>query len=180
MTAAAAQSQQASLRPWTAGELPAFTLPTLDNSNVSLQVKHGRIAVVHFFATWCETCRDELPSLNRLAIRGATNIDVIAVAVADVDSRVKAMAEDTSAHYPVLLDRDRTVAKAWKVSVLPTTYLLDDSLKPRLVVESDFAWDSVNPAKLAAMLSQHDHLKGWRQSQIISAHHQEDHPNALR
>jgi hypothetical protein len=40
----------------------------------------------------------------------------------------------------VLLDTDRTVTKAWAVSVLPTTFLLDRNLVARLFVEGDVDW----------------------------------------
>jgi hypothetical protein len=45
--------------------------------------------------------------------------------------------------FPVLLDRDRAIAKSWKITALPTTYVLDASMKSMLVVEADFAWDAV-------------------------------------
>jgi hypothetical protein len=42
--------------------------------------------------------------------------------------------------FPVLLDADRTVTKAWGVSVLPTTFVLDRKLSARLLVEGDVDW----------------------------------------
>ncbi len=41
-------------------------------------------------------------------------------------------------------DRDRAVAKSWNVSALPTTYILDASMKPTLVAEADFPWDTID------------------------------------
>jgi predicted transcriptional regulator len=39
-----------------------------------------------------------------------------------------------------LLDRDRSVAKAWNVHTLPSTVVLDRDLKPRFVAEGDVDW----------------------------------------
>ncbi len=55
--------------------------------------------------------------------------------------RVRNFVEKLPVNFPVLLDRDRSVAKAWNVSALPTTFILDRNLKPRLFVERDYDWD---------------------------------------
>jgi peroxiredoxin len=133
---------------------PDFSLHDLNGKNVPFKAFKGRRVLVHFFATWCEPCREELPALGRFLNRSAPNAAVVAVSVAEVDPRVKRFFERTPVDFPVLLDSDRSVAKSWKVSTLPTTYVLDANMKPVLLVEADFAWDTVDvePAtgKLAA------------------------------
>lgn len=54
------------LQPWTGGPQPTFSLDDLSRRPVSLGDARGDIVLVHFFATWCEPCRDELPALHRL------------------------------------------------------------------------------------------------------------------
>lgn len=153
VSGAMAQSQAGSpatqLQRWTGQTPPTFTLPDSASAEVSLAAARGQIVLVHFFATWCEPCREELPALNRLAARGEGKVKVLTISVAEVDLRVRRFLETMPLDFPVLLDRDRTVAKAWDVSTLPTTFVLDANLRPRLFVESDFAWDTVDPAKLA-------------------------------
>jgi thiol-disulfide isomerase/thioredoxin len=122
---------------------PDFSLQDLNGENVPLKTFKGRTVLVHFFATWCEPCREELPALNRFLKRSASNASVVAIAVAEVDPRVKRFFEAMPVNFPVLLDRDRAIAKSWKISTLPTTYVLDANMKPMLVVEADFAWDTV-------------------------------------
>jgi thiol-disulfide isomerase/thioredoxin len=125
-------------------------LPSTEGADVALESARGHVVVVHFFATWCEPCREELPALNRLVARGNGNVKVLAVAVADADRTVARFFEKTPVDFPVVLDRDRAVAKAWQVVTLPTSFVLDASLQPRLVVESDYAWDTVDPNNLIA------------------------------
>jgi thiol-disulfide isomerase/thioredoxin len=142
------RAEAAELRPWTEGGQAPFSLPDTVGTDIALESARGRIVLVHFFATWCEPCRAELPALNRLAARADGGVKVLAIAVADADRSVQHFFENAPVDFPVLLDRDRAVAKAWQVATLPTSFVLDASLRPRLVVESDYAWDRVDPGKL--------------------------------
>lgn len=123
---------------------PDFSLQDLNGENVPLKTFKGRTILVHFFATWCEPCREELPALKRFLTRSAPNASVVAISVAEVDPRVRRFFEQVPVNFPVLLDRDRAIAKSWKISSLPTTYVLDANMKPVLTVEADFAWDTVD------------------------------------
>jgi thiol-disulfide isomerase/thioredoxin len=121
--------------------------------------------LVHFFATWCEPCREELAALRRLAARAEPNsMAVLAISVAEIDLRVRRFLETIPVTFPVLLDRDRAIAKAWKISTLPSTVILDSNLKPRLVVETDFAWDQIEPGALIGRIN------SARTSQIAQSH----------
>lgn len=154
LAVAAFPARSAELIPWTDASPPAFTLPTLGGGNAALASRPGETVLVHFFATWCEPCRDELPAVARLASRGAPALKVVAISVAEVDSRVQRFIEPMALGFPVLLDRDRAVTKAWHVSSLPTTFVLNDRLEPKLVVEADYAWDTIDPRQLIARVSQ--------------------------
>jgi peroxiredoxin len=137
-------ARAAELAPVREPAKPDFHLQDLDGKHVSLKAFKGRTVLVHFFATWCELCRQELPGLNRFLGRASTNVSVIAISVAEVDPRVKRFFGQMRVDFPVLLDRDRAVAKSWNISALPTTYVLDANMKPVLLVEADFAWDTVD------------------------------------
>ena len=143
----------AELQPWTQGPQPSFMLPNVSGTDVALDSERGHVVLVHFIATWCEPCCEEVPALNRLAVRAKGTVKVLAISVADVDLRVRRFIKTTPVNFPVLLDRERVVTKLWKVSTLPTTFVLDAILEPRLVVETEFASDSVNPGKLTDTLS---------------------------
>lgn len=153
---AALPARGADLIPWTEAPPPAFSLPTLGGGDTALTSHPGETVLVHFFATWCEPCRDELPALTRLASRGAPSLKIIAISVAEVDARVQRFLAPMAVGFPVLLDRDRAVAKAWRVSSLPTTFVLNDRLEAKLVVEADYAWDAIEPRQLVARASAGD------------------------
>jgi peroxiredoxin len=131
-----------SLVVWSQEARPAFRLSDIDQREIALEAQRGRIVLVHFFATWCEPCREELPALSRLAQRTDPQaLRILAISVAEPDARVRNFMARMSPSFPVLLDRDRGVAKAWGVSALPTTFVLDRDLNPRLFIERDYDWD---------------------------------------
>jgi thiol-disulfide isomerase/thioredoxin len=146
-----APSDAAELKPWSE-PAPPFVWPAANGSEFKLEGHRNPVMLVHFFATWCEPCREELPALNRLADRGDPKIVVVAVAVAEGDLRVRRFLQTMPLNFRVLLDRDRAVAKAWSISTLPSTVILDADLVPRLAVETDFAWDRIDPEGLTEIL----------------------------
>jgi peroxiredoxin len=132
---------------------PSFVLRTLSGPEMDLSALHGRVVIVHFFATWCEPCREELPALQRLVTRsGNQPVAVIAISVGEVELRVRRFFRSTQVNFPILFDQDRAVTKAWNISELPSTVILDSDLRPRLAIEGDFAWDQLDPHALVEML----------------------------
>ena len=128
-------------------------LQSVDARTVDLRSLHGRIDIVHFFATWCEPCREELPALQRLAARLIPqSVEIVAISVAEVELRVRRFLEAMPVSFPVLLDQDRAVAKAWNISTLPSTIIIDSDLRPRLMVEHDISWDRLDPKQIVEMI----------------------------
>jgi thiol-disulfide isomerase/thioredoxin len=114
----------------------------------AIAAHQGKPVLVNFWATWCEPCREEMPSLSRLEKRWQeASLAVITVAVADNAKRVEdflweALPENT--RLPVVHDRDQIISRAWGARMLPTTLVLDR--KHRLVGRGLGAIDWDSPA----------------------------------
>ena len=103
----------------------------------------GRPVLINFWAFWCEPCRDEMPSLQRLADRyGSHRLLLITVAVADNRRQVERFFADNALRLPVIDDRDQTISRAWQVRVLPGTVVLDRRHRIRLRGQGAIDWDS--------------------------------------
>jgi len=118
---------------------PSFVLDRLDGDAVDLAHLRGSAVLVHFFATWCEPCKAEFATLAQFAAR-RPDIKILAINVAEPAARVRSFATAERISLPILLDADRKVTRAWHVSVLPTTFVLDATHTPRLFVEGDLDW----------------------------------------
>jgi peroxiredoxin len=149
LTATAAEPLQPA-----SGPKPGFVLRDLSGADVKLEAQRGHIVLVHFFATWCEPCREELPALRRLVERSTgTPVAVLAISVGEVGARVRRFMQTMPINFPILLDSERAVAKSWDVYALPTTFVLDAALTPRLVSNGEFAWDRTTVDELRAMIA---------------------------
>lgn len=132
------------LEVWRDALVPPFSLPALDGATVDLADQRDNLVIVHFFATWCAPCRDELKSLERLAAAFAPRpLRIVAIDVGEPGDRVRRFLEreKIAVRYPVLIDFDKQVMRAWGVEMLPTSYVLDASLCPHWKVAGALDWD---------------------------------------
>ena len=119
-----------------------FLLPSLDGPTHELARLRGRIVLVHFFATWCEPCRLEMASLRQLQSRlDGRPFAIVPISVAEADGAVRRFFAGDLLPFAILLDRDRSVARAWNIHTLPSTVVLDRSLKSRFIAEGDVDWE---------------------------------------
>jgi thiol-disulfide isomerase/thioredoxin len=123
---------------------PGFELLTLDGETVRLGAYRGRLVLLHFWATFCEPCRKELPALDRLAGKlGADSPVILAIAVdRDRPRQVAKFVREHALKLTVPLDPDGKVRTSYEIDALPTTYLIapDGRFVGRAVGERP--WDS--------------------------------------
>jgi peroxiredoxin len=104
-----------------------FELKSLDGKTFSLESLRGRPLVLNFFASWCDPCRDEMPLINDLAVRAAKeNLAVIGIAVDDSRAAVSEFAKEFKLEFPIALDLNSTVKRAYRIFGPPATFFIDD------------------------------------------------------
>lgn len=132
----------AELRPWGGPPGAPFTLKDERGREHRLEDYRGKVALLNFWATWCEPCRKEMPSLDRLGKALADEPFVIlAIDLGEAESAVKKFLEQVPVGFPVLLDQDMAVAKAWGVRVLPVSIVLDPAGQPKYRAIGEVEWD---------------------------------------
>jgi thiol-disulfide isomerase/thioredoxin len=144
----------AELKPWTGDpSAPAFTLRDMQGKDQRLADHKGKVVVLNFWATWCEPCREEMPAMQRLQDRlSGKPFIILAVDFGEGEPRIREFLQKVPVRFPILLDRDGSVAKAWRVKVLPISYVIDPEQKVRYSVVGDAQWDSPAVEKLMRSL----------------------------
>lgn len=105
---------------------PAFSLPRIEGGKTSLAEQKGKVVLVYFWATWCGYCRRELPVGVEKVVRERKGqpFTVLAVSIEEPADLVAGYVKGAGITSPVLLDGDGTVARAYRVTGTPTTYLI--------------------------------------------------------
>jgi thiol-disulfide isomerase/thioredoxin len=141
----AAPAQALELKPWTGGATPRLELSDLDGKLQRLADYRGRVVLVNFWATWCAPCREEMPSFERLRASLEGRAVVLAVNLAEPESRIRRFLDTVPVRFPVLLDRDGSTARAWQARVLPATYVIgpDGTIRYRHLGDLDWSGPEV-------------------------------------
>jgi peroxiredoxin len=152
---ASAGASARELEKWSGQEPSLFTLQNLSSSEVALSAYLGKRVIVHFFATWCGPCREEIEGLRRFVCRTKNDdLSVLAVSVGEPEGRVRRFFDTMPVNFTVLLDRDKTIARVWRVATLPTTYVLSPELKPKLFLRGELQWDQLDLAQIVKKLDE--------------------------
>jgi cytochrome c biogenesis protein CcmG, thiol:disulfide interchange protein DsbE len=121
---------------------PSITLSTLDGKQIALSDLRGKVVILTFWATWCEPCQQELPTLSQYAREHAKDGLVVlgfSLDSADDMKQVRAVADNLS--FPVGLLGDPHLPGYGRIWHLPVSFTID---RNGLLVDN--GWKDKQPA----------------------------------
>lgn len=122
------ESGQSLLAGDRAGELaPAAPFPMLDGGLGTFAELAGTPVVVNFFASWCEPCKAEMPDLQVVHAELGDEVAFLGVNVRDSEADARATLEETGVTFDVARDPSGSLAEAFGVVNMPSTFFLDAS-----------------------------------------------------
>lgn len=108
---------------------PALTAPTLDGSSISLSDFNGKVVLLNFWASWCQPCKEETPDLEatyrRLEDQGLVIIGIDLLNTEPGLQDVQEFVKQYGVTYPIALDEQGDISRAYAISPLPTSYFID-------------------------------------------------------
>ena len=124
-----------------------FQALDFDGNRVS-EPATGKPTIVNFWASWCEPCRTEMPTLQQMADFYSDKLVLQAVNFKERAAAVQRHVKAAAWLVPVLLDPLGEGAQAWNVKVFPTTVGFDAQGRPRWRVQGEYDWSSTEAGKL--------------------------------
>ena len=109
---------------------PDFELTTFSDKVIKLSDFKGKKVMLNFWASWCGPCKAEMPHMEAYykKYKESDNVEIIAVnMMAQERNGVKGVQDfidDYGLTFPIPIDEDGEVMKAYKVLTIPTTYLI--------------------------------------------------------
>lgn len=123
---------------------PGFELPLLQSGEeIALDDLRGQVVLVNFWATWCKPCEEEMPAMQRLyAAIQPQGFELVAISVDESAADVEQFRDRMALGFPIALDPDRTVARAYQTMGFPESILIgtDGRVIERYVGPRD--WDA--------------------------------------
>ena len=98
------------------------------DEEINIQNLDSQLIILNFWATWCEPCKEEMPSLNRLqANQKLKNLKIYPINIGKENlKKVKSFfAELDINNLEPYFDNPSTLAKTFSLRGLPTTILLN-------------------------------------------------------
>jgi cytochrome c biogenesis protein CcmG/thiol:disulfide interchange protein DsbE len=102
-----------------------FELVNLDGTKTRLSDLRGKVVVVNFWATWCGPCVEEMPMFDFYAAQ-YPEFTMLGIDQGENAEKVGPFIKELGTTYPILLDQNSKVTESYRVSMLPTTYFIDE------------------------------------------------------
>jgi len=105
---------------------PQANFADIQGNNFTLEQLRGKPVIVNFWATECPGCVNEIPLLvDMYKKHSAQNLVIIGVAMGyDPESQVREMVRRKNMNYPIVLDSQDDLVKAFNIKVTPTTVFI--------------------------------------------------------
>ena len=112
-----------------------------------------KVLIINFWATWCQSCVVEMPSLQKLWMKyQSKGLDLMAISVDDnpLDD-IQPMLEDLKLNLPVYTGDNAMLSELFDITAIPLTVVIDKNYKIIWVQKGEDDWDS---AEMHEMMNQ--------------------------
>ena len=125
------------VNPVMAGEeAPRFSALDREGGSFSSDAHRGKVLLVNIWATWCTTCKEEMPSMERLYEQlGGEEFEILAVSIDAPMGQLDlfgmsgrdpwAYADSLSLTFPILHDPSGDAAETFRITGVPESFVID-------------------------------------------------------
>jgi len=89
-------------------------------NNVHYTIPKDKPLLIHFWATWCPTCKLEADNIERLS----KSYEILSIAVkSGSDAEIQKYMQERGLHFRVINDKDGFLSHLFQISGYPTTFI---------------------------------------------------------
>jgi thiol-disulfide isomerase/thioredoxin len=124
--------------------LPDFTLTRLDGTTTLVSQVRAKVMLINFWATWCEACVEEMPSIIQLREAYKNRgFEVLGVNL-DENPEVVApkIAKQLKMEFPLFKDPEGIMGDLFDIHAIPLTVILDSQRKILYMKDGELNWNS--------------------------------------
>jgi len=109
---------------------PDFNMTLFEGGDFQLSAQKGKVVVINFFASWCVSCGEETPVIEKLSRKYSPQTVVfLAIAVDDTEKKAKEFMKKMGLTIPAGLDKTGKIKEAYGIYGVPTTFFIDKNGK---------------------------------------------------
>lgn len=105
-------------------QAPNFTTTDLHGNRVQLSDYRGRTVLLRMWSPDCPHCRGEIPSVKHAYATLENKVVFLTVAVNASTEDIHTFVKEQDIQYPVLLDEQNAIAISYRITAIPTGYLI--------------------------------------------------------
>jgi peroxiredoxin len=104
-----------------------FSLPNLQGRTITLSSLKGKVVFLNVWATWCQPCIDEMPTIQRLYDRLQPHgLEVLTVSLDPLGPQiVEPFLKRYGLSFPVLLDVRSQLQRLYGTTGVPESFIID-------------------------------------------------------
>lgn len=137
---------------------PAMRAVTVDGARRprTLDEYKGKVVLLNVWATWCEPCKVEMPSIEKLHREfGPRGLAVVAVSVDDpgAESRIRDYVKELGLTFEILHDPARDISRAYQITGFPETFVIgrEGTIRKKVIGAADWSSEA-NRALITELL----------------------------
>lgn len=134
---------------------PDFALKSTAGQNFRLSEYRSEVVAIAFWASWCGSCREQLPLLERMQQSlGADGLRVLSVSFDEKPDAAREAAAAARVTFPVLVDPDGEAGRLYDVGTLPLVVIVDRYGKVRASYEGGEAAEQAITREIRSVLAE--------------------------
>ena len=122
---------------------PNLSVADRSGARIDLSKLKGKLTIIHFWATWCPPCVEEVPALSRFweKYQGREDIALYAVSVDKDWKTIDAFNAKNPNALPLFIDPEAATAKRFGTIKYPETYIVNRNGRVVERVPGAVSWD---------------------------------------